>query len=258
MDLSGKTALVTGSNSGIGAEVARLLAEAGASVVIHYSKNEKGAEEVAGEINSKGGKAIVLKADLRSEEEIEELVKSTVSQLGGIDFLVNNAAAFNNLGLASTDLEEFSRIIDIDVKGTFLFCKHAVPEILKRGKGAVVTVASAAGTVGGAGGFAYTCAKHALIGLTRQLTFEYGTRGIRANAVSPGLINTNMVADAFAIPEFVQMMSSVPAGRPGQPRDVANVVLFLLSDEADFIQGENILVDGGLIKHFATQFNAVG
>jgi 3-oxoacyl-[acyl-carrier protein] reductase len=141
----------------------------------------------------------------------------------------------------------FDHALDLNVKGSFMCCKYAVPGMLERKKGVIVNIASAAGVEGGGGGAAYTCSKHAVIGLTMQITAELGKNGIRANTVCPGLIKTGMVTDLLNNPDFMTAINGTPAGRVGTVEDTTSLILFLASDESSYIHGDTILIDGGLI-----------
>jgi len=249
MRFSGKVALITGSNSGIGRATALAMAKEGAEgIVVHYSKNENGAKETAEEIRKLGVTALIVKADLRTGSEAKKLVDATIGEFGKIDILVNNAGMFDGFVPFCDQTEElWDHAFDLNVKGAFMCCKYAVPHMLEKKKGVIINIASAAGVEGGGGGAAYTCSKHAVIGLTMQITAELGRKGIRANTVCPGLIRTGMVEDLLNSPEFMDSINGTPAGRVGEVEDTTKLILFLASDDSSYMHGDTILIDGGLI-----------
>ena len=243
----GKIALITGSSSGIGKAAAIGMAKEGAEgIVIHYSKNVDGANEAAEEIKQYGTKVLIVKADLKKTEEIKEMINSAVNEFGRIDILVNNAGMFDyGVPFLEQSEELWDAALALNIKAPYMCCKYAIPHMPENG-GVIVNVASAAAVMAGGGGAAYTCTKHAVVGLTRALVFELARKGIRANTVCPGLVRTPMVEATFQRPELVEKILG-PAGRPGNVDDTTNLILFIASDDASYIYGDTILVDGGLV-----------
>jgi len=252
MKFDGKTVLVTGGASGIGEATVKRFAIEGANVVVNYFDNKEAADIIVADIIKAGGKAIAVYGDVTSSKDVQDMVDTTVKEFGTIDILVNSAGAFDNIvKMQFTTEEEWDRIIDVDLKGIFLTCKYSIPYMLENKEGGVIiNIASAAGLLPGGGGVAYTSAKHGVIGLTREICFQYALDGIRANTICPGLIETPMTADLMGIPEVMEGVKNNPAGRVGQPDEIANAVLYLASKEAEFIQGSNLVIDGGwFIRH---------
>jgi len=247
MKFQNQTAIVTGSTKGIGKATAQLLASEGARVVIVGTTEEAGAAVVE-EIRSAGGEAFFQKTDVTSGAELDALVKATLDRWGKIDILVNNAGVGGSLANMDqiTD-EEWNKVLATNLTAPFQMMKRVIPVMEQAGGGRIVNVASMASTGAGRGGLAYTSAKHGLLGLTRQAALDHGHTGIRINAVLPGPIDTQMIARVLAIPQHpVNMKIKMsPAGRPGQPEEVAQAIAFLASDESSFIHGAALAVDGG-------------
>jgi 3-oxoacyl-[acyl-carrier protein] reductase len=234
--LEGKTALVTGGSRGIGRAIAVELAEAGASVVVGYRSGAGEAAEVAGEI---GGKAV--QADVSDPEQARRLVE----EAGDVDVLVNNAGLTRDGLIARMPDDDWQTVLDTNLGGTFYTCRAVARGMMRRRSGAIVNVTSIVGLHGNPGQTNYAASKAGIIGLTKSLARELGSRGVRVNAVAPGYISTRLTTD---LPENLQeaMLSNTPLGRFGDPGDVAGAVRFLCSDAAAFITGEVMLVDGGL------------
>jgi NAD(P)-dependent dehydrogenase (short-subunit alcohol dehydrogenase family) len=247
--LAGKVTIVTGGGSGIGKASVLLFAREGASVVV-ADWQEEGGNAVVKEIAAAGGKATFIKTDVSSEDDIKNMVATAVRSYGRLDVLFNNAGIEGTMGrpTAETPLEEWNRIIAVNLTGVFLGCRYAIPEMLKTGGGSIVNNASVAGLVGFAGIPAYCASKGGIVQLTRTAALEYATQGIRVNCLCPGVIDTPMVRraapDEAALAAFTQME---PVGRLGQPEEVAALALFLASDEASFMTGTVIPVDGGFV-----------
>ncbi|WP_026912099.1 SDR family NAD(P)-dependent oxidoreductase [Patulibacter minatonensis] len=246
--VKGKVAVVTGGGSGIGRETALLLAREGATVVV-VDIDEAGAEETAQLISGEGGTAGALSGDIGDPASIDAFVATIGEQHDAVDILVNNAGVFDNgQPFADSTGDDLDRVLRINVTGTFLVTKALLPMLLAAGgKAAVVNLSSVAAVIGNAGGVSYTTSKHAVHGMTKSLAIELGPQGIRVNAVLPGAIRTPMTA-ALLGPESpaVPVYEGVPAGRIAGPEDVAKVIAFLASDEADFVHGAGYVVDGGL------------
>jgi 3-oxoacyl-[acyl-carrier protein] reductase len=234
--LEGRTALVTGGSRGIGRAIAAELASAGASVVIGYRSGAEEAEEVAGEV---GGRAV--QADVSNPDEAKRLV----DEAGDVDILVNNAGITRDGLLARMSDDDWRVVLDTNLGGTFNTCRAVTRGMMKRRSGAIVNVSSVVGVHGNPGQTNYSASKAGIIGFTKALARELGSRGVRANVVAPGYISTRLTNE---LPEQLQqaMLDNTPLGRFGDPEDVAGAVRFLSSDASSFITGEVLLVDGGL------------
>jgi len=247
MRFQDKVAIVTGSTKGIGSATAKLLAAEGAKVVIVGTTEEAGNAVVA-EILAAGGEAFFQKTNVTSGTELDALVQAALDKYGRIDILVNNAGVGGSLANMDqiTD-EEWDKVLATNLTAPFQIMKRVIPVMEKAGGGSIVNVASMASTGAGRGGIAYTSAKHGLLGLTRQVSLDHGHGGIHINAVLPGPIDTQMIARVLAMPQHPLNMKikMSPAGRPGQPEEVAKAILFLASDESSYIQGAALAVDGG-------------
>ncbi|THD84679.1 SDR family oxidoreductase [Aliigemmobacter aestuarii] len=244
ISFTGKTALVTGAGSGIGESIATDLARAGARVVVADIDFAK-AEVVAERIVKDGGQAQPGTGDVADPAAVEALVAEAVAMGGGLDLLVNNAGIGGPLmPLGEYPLDGWRRVMGVNLDGVFYGMRYAIPEMLKRGKGAIVNMASILGSVGYANAGAYVATKHALLGLTKTAALEYAAKGIRVNAVGPAFIETPLLAN---LPADVKqaLAASHPIGRIGRPEEVSALTLFLLSDQASFINGSYHLVDGG-------------
>lgn len=246
MMLEGKTALVTGASRGIGRAVAVALAAAGAKVAVNYAGNDAAAEETKAAIEAAGGAAILVKADIASSEEVEGMVRQTVEAFGRIDILVNNAGITRDGLLMRMKDEDFDAVINTNLKGVYYTTKAVTKLMMKNRYGRIINMASVVGLTGNAGQANYAAAKAGVIGFSKTVARELAPRGITCNMVAPGLIATDMTKD---LPEKAReaMMASIPLGRAGQPEDVAQAVLFLASDNASYITGQVINVDGGMV-----------
>jgi 3-oxoacyl-[acyl-carrier protein] reductase len=236
LGLQGKTALVTGASRGIGSAIAVELARAGASVVLGY---RSGADEVEQVASAAGGRAV--QADVSEPEEAKRLVE----EAGELDILVNNAGITRDGLLARMPDDDWRAVIETNLSGVFYTCRAAVRGMMKRRAGSIVNVSSIVGLHGNPGQTNYGAAKAGIIGFTKSLARELGGRGVRANVVAPGYVTSRLTE---ILPEDLraQMLANTPLGRLGDPKDVAGAVRFLCSDEATFITGEVLLVDGGL------------
>lgn len=246
MQLTGKTAIVTGGARGIGRSIAMTLAAAGANIVINYTSSSKAAEEVVEEAKKLGVQALAVKADVSKNDEIENLVKQVLNNFGSIDILVNNAGITRDNLLIRMSEEEFQDVIDINLKGAFICTKHVSKVMMKQRTGKIINIASVVGVMGNAGQSNYAASKAGLIGFTKSVAKELAKRNVNVNAVAPGYIETDMTS---SLPEKVreEFMVNIPMARGGVPQDVANVVLFLSSKYSDYITGQVINIDGGMV-----------
>jgi 3-oxoacyl-[acyl-carrier protein] reductase len=238
--LEGKVALVTGGSRGIGAAISRELASAGARVAVNYRSGKDAAEEIASEI---GG--IAFAANVGDTAEAKDLVERVESALGDVDVLVNNAGITRDTLIARMSDEEWEEVIETNLRGTFNTCRAVARKMLRRRSGAIVNLSSVVGIHGNPGQANYAASKAGIIGLTKALARELGSRGVRVNAVAPGYIATELT-DVLSEEIRGAILGNTPMGRLGDPEDVAAAVRFLCSDEAAFITGDVLLVDGGL------------
>jgi 3-oxoacyl-[acyl-carrier protein] reductase len=239
-----KVVLVTGAGRGIGSAVARSAAEAGAAVVINYSRSEVEAQKLASELRSKGCKVEVFKADVSVESEVQAMFKFVRERFGRLDVLVNNAGVVGNNLLLMTSAEELDRIIAVNCRGSFLCLRAAAKMMMKQRDGRIINLASIVGVHGNRGQAAYSASKAFIIGMTLSAAKELGEAGIRVNAIAPGFIDTDMTR---GLKDEVKqkLISDTPLGCAGTPEDVASVALFLMSENSGFINGQVIGVDGG-------------
>lgn len=247
INLKGKTALVTGAGAGIGQSIAVELARAGATVAINYRQNEAGARQTLALAEQAGGSGQLYQADVAQASEVQRLFAEIIAQTGRLDILVNNAGGLVQREKISEMSEElWDEVMDINVKSTFLCCKAAVPLLNTHGWGRIINLSSlAAHDGGGPGATAYAASKAAIVAFTKGLAKELAPQGITVNCVAPGLINTAF-HDTFSTPQSREkIVSNTPLAREGQPIDVAGPVLFLVSEQAAFITGETVNINGG-------------
>lgn len=246
--LNGKIAIVTGAASGIGRASAKLFAAEGAKVV-GADWDEAHGNAVSEEIRESGGEATFLRVDVASAEDVRGMIAAAVERYGGLDVLFNNAGIEGEQApTADCTLENWERVINVNLRGVFLGMKYAIPEILKRGGGSIVNNASVAGLVGFAGSPAYCASKGGVIQLTKAAALEYAKQGIRVNAICPGVIWTPMVERVVATPDMRKALEAMePAGRFGTPEEIARLALFLASDDSTFCTGAPFTIDGGLV-----------
>lgn len=250
MRLKGKVAIVTGASSGIGRAIALLFAREGARVAVVANLNEAGASETAREIKSKGGRAFWILTDVSISSGVNQIVKRTLEEFERIDILVNNAGIggwqAGSRSLLETSEEAWDRVLAVNLKSVFLVSKHTVPEMIQQKGGVVINIASVFGMVGFAKVSAYGAAKSGIVQLTRSMAIDYGPLGIRVNAIAPGVIQTRMIEEHLKDPHYQKrMVEAVPLGRLGTPMDVAHGALFLASDEASYVHGHTLVIDGG-------------
>jgi 3-oxoacyl-[acyl-carrier protein] reductase len=244
MDLEGKVALITGGAQGIGKVTALLLAEKGADVAVS-DVNREGAEETAKEIERLGRRGLALEGDVSKPEDAEQIVDTTVEQLGGIDILVNNAGITRDGLLLRMTEEDWDAVLNVNLKGTFNCSKAAIKHMIKRKSGRIVNIASVVGEMGNAGQANYAASKAGIIGLTKSIAREYAQRGINVNAVAPGYIQTPMTE---GLPDKVkeELKAQIPMARLGTALDVGNAIYFLVSDASSYITGQVLNVNGGI------------
>ncbi|MFC5558023.1 3-oxoacyl-[acyl-carrier-protein] reductase [Ureibacillus thermophilus] len=243
--LEGKTAVVTGASRGIGRAIALELAKEGANVVVNYSGSKEKAEEVVEEILKMGKKAIAVQANVADNDSVQNLMKTTLDEFGSIDILVNNAGITRDNLLMRMKEDEWDDVIQTNLKGVFLCTKAVTRQMMKQRSGRIINIASVVGVTGNAGQANYTAAKAGVIGFTKTTARELASRNILVNAVAPGFITTEMTD---ALPEEVKntMLSQIPLSKFGKPEHVAKAVVFLASDDAEYITGQVLHVDGGI------------
>ncbi len=245
-DLTGKVAVVTGSSRGIGAGIAKALAAQGAKVVVNHRSSPDGAEEVAAAIRSAGGEATVIQADVSEFDEAERLIKETLAAYGQVDILVNNAGTTRDMLIMKMKPEDWEFILKTNLTSAFNCVKAVTRPMMKKRFGRIINITSVVGQAGQAGQANYAASKAGMIGFTKSLAKELGSRNITVNAVAPGFIPTALTN---VLPEEMiqDTIKHTPVGRLGTVEDVAAAVVFLASDEASFITGQVLAVDGGLV-----------
>ena len=246
MLLAEKTALVTGASRGIGRAAALELAKAGAKVAVNFAGNRAAAEEVVSLIEAAGGQAMLVQADVGNATDVEAMVKTIVERFGKIDILVNNAGITRDNLIMRMKEEDWDAVIHTNLKGIFNCTKAVSKLMMKQRYGRIINMASVVGVMGNAGQANYAAAKAGVIGFTKSMAKELASRNITVNAVAPGYISTDMTA---SLPEQAKLdlQSQIPLQRLGTPEDVASAVLFLVSPGADYITGQTLHVDGGMV-----------
>jgi len=247
--LAGKTALVTGAGSGIGAAIARMFARAGAHVYVTDCAEGSG-REIVQQIVEDGGKAEFALLDISELSQCAAVADRVLTDTGGLDILVNNAGIGNVGTMATTEVDDLDRVYSVNVRGTFLVTKAFLPSMLERRSGVIVNIASIAGLIAVRDRLAYTVTKHAIVGLTRAMALDHAQQGIRVNAICPGRVATPWVEarlKEYPDPQkaFEEMCSTQPMGRMGKPEEIAAAALYLASDEAAFVTGAMLTPDGG-------------
>ena len=241
-----KTVFVTGASRGIGKEVALKFAENGYNVVINYVSSKTNVEELKTEFENKGVKALIMQADVTDKDAIETLVKKAIEEFGSIDVLVNNAGITKDNLLMRMSDEEFDKVIEVNLKGTYIVTKAVTKYMMKKRKGSIINLSSVVGVAGNAGQCNYAASKAGIIGFTKSVAKELASRNIRSNAVAPGFIETDMTA-VLSDEVKENIHNQIPLKRMGNAREVANVIYFLGSNESSYITGQVINVDGGMV-----------
>ena len=246
MRFEGKVALVTGASRGIGRAIALALAAEGADVAVNYAGSEAAAKEVAAEIEAMGRKALVIQADIASTEASTAMVDAVVKEFGRVDVLVNNAGITRDGLLMRMKEEDWDAVITTNLKGVFNCTKAAIKYMMKQKSGNIVNISSIVGVMGNAGQANYCAAKAGVIGFTKATAKEVAARGIRVNAIAPGFIKTDMTS-VLSEKVVEAMLAGIPLNRLGETEDIAKAVLFLASSDANYITGQTLHVDGGMV-----------
>lgn len=243
--LENKVALVTGAGRGIGRAIAIALAKEGAEVVVNYNGSEERAKEVRQTIEENGGKASIYKCNVSDFEACEAMIKDIVKEHGRLDILVNNAGITKDGLIMKMKEEDFDSVLNVNLKGTFNTIRHSARQMLRQKSGKIINISSVSGILGNAGQANYAASKAGVIGLTKTMARELGSRGITVNAIAPGFVDTEMTG---VLSEEIRENAcrQIILGRFGKPEDIANVAVFLASDKADYITGQVISVDGGM------------
>lgn len=244
--LSGKTAFITGGSRGIGKAIAIKLSSMGANVVINYASNESAAHELVNEIINKGGQAIAIKGDVKDFNQSKDMIETVISEYSRIDILVNNAGITRDNLILRMNEEDFDDVIATNLKGCFNCIKHVAKYMLKQKKGRIINISSVIGVIGNPGQANYAASKAGIIGLTKSAAKELASRNITVNAVAPGFIKSDMT-DKLTDDQRNAIKNNIPTNTFGTVEDVASLVSYLCSDEAGYITGQVINVDGGMV-----------
>lgn len=246
LDLTGKVAVVTGSSRGIGAGIAQALARQGAKLVVNHRDSQEGAEGVVAAIKARGGEATMIQADVSQSAEARRLIKESIDTYGQIDILVNNAGTTRDMVIMMMKDEDWDLVLRTNLSSTYYCSKAVVRPMMKRRAGRIINITSVVGLAGQAGQTNYAASKAGIVGFTKSLAKEVGSRNITVNAVAPGFV-ASALTDVLPDEMVQATIQNTPLGRLGTVEDVANAVVFLASDEANFITGQVLTVDGGLV-----------
>lgn len=241
-----KTVLITGGSRGIGKEVAITYAENGYNVIVNYVSDKTDVETIKNELEEKGIESLIIKADVSNEEEVENLVKKAIERFGKIDVLVNNAGITRDNLLMRMSKEDFDKVLEINLKGTFLVTKAVTKYMIKKRKGSIINLSSVVGIVGNSGQSNYSASKAGIIGFTKSIAKELASRNIRANAVAPGFIATDMT-NVLSDTVKESINNQIPLKRMGTAKEVAELIYFLGSEKSEYITGQVINIDGGMV-----------
>lgn len=241
--LTGKVALVTGASRGIGRAIAWRLAQAGADIAVVYAGQQEKAEELCAQIRELGRRSVAYRCDVSDFDQTKETVTAVAKEFGGIDILVNNAGVTRDGLIFSMKEEDYDRVMDTNLKGTFHMIKHCYPGFIRKRAGKIINISSVSGLMGNAGQANYSASKAGVIGLTKAVARELAGRNICCNAIAPGFIDTDMTQN---IAKDNALLGQIPLGRTGTPEDIAETALFLAGPGGNYITGEVIRVDGGL------------
>lgn len=245
-DFSEKVVIVTGASRGIGRAIALELGSRGATVVVNYNSSEKPAQEVLALIKESGGDGMVYQADVSDAEQVDVMIKTVTTEYGKLDILVNNAGTTRDNVIMMLKPEDFDTVINTNLRSAWLCCKAASRTMMRKRTGRIINITSVVGIAGNGGQTNYSASKAGMIGLTKSLAKEVASRGITVNAVAPGFIGTDMTSE---LSDDIKdtAISHIPLGRMGDPEDVAKAVAFLASDDAKYITGQVLVVDGGMV-----------
>ena len=253
--LNKKTALVTGGGSGIGRETVLKLADAGAEVVV-FERDEAGGRAVVKEVQANGGRAWLALGDVSNDADVKSAVAQALSETGALHVLFNNAGIFPDAdgSPTQTPLDVWEQVIDVNLKGVFLGCRHGIPALLESGGGSIINTASFVAVVGAATSqIAYTASKGGVLAMTREIAVEYARQGIRANALCPGPVRTHLLEELLSEPEArARRMVHIPMGRLAEAEELADAVLYLASDDSSYVTGTTFMVDGGITSAYVT------
>lgn len=246
MNFKNHTVLITGASSGIGKEIALSFGSKGANVIVNYNSNEESAKNVVSHIENLGGKALAVKANISLLSECEDMLKMAVDKFGTIDTLINNSGITKDNLLMRMKESDFDDVINVNLKGTWNMCKASVRGFMKARSGSIINISSVVGLTGNAGQSNYVASKAGVIGLTKSLSKEFGSRSVRVNAVAPGFIETKMTD---TLPQEIKdaYLKQIPLGVFGSPQDVANACIFLAGEESRYITGQVLSVNGGMV-----------